>query len=243
LTLTPLQRLLRARPTDPFVRWRVDEREIGAVLVDGDHVAWISPGRHGQETWATALGDDSARLVGLLQQLDEVAPLDGVTVPADVFAALPARLTSPDPGHWSFWVLDVEAPIDRTSEAVMLDLDDPRIAPLLAHSDSAYLFPGHASIVRWAGVERAGRLVAVAAQVNEAKGAAHIVSVCTHPDFRGRRLAGHACNAIIRASLAEGAPLVFLEMYADNEAGRRAYASLGMTEVGRYRSGLLRPPA
>ncbi len=238
--MTPPQRLRRARPTDPFVRWRVDERDTGLVAVDGDHVAWLNPGRHGQETWATALGDDPERMIALLVELDAVHPLDGVTVPEAVFGVLPDRLTSPDPGHWSFWLIDARDVGERPTEAVLLALDDPRIAPLLAHSDSAYLFPGDEQIVRWAGVVREGRLAAVAGQVDEPTGAAHLVSVCTHPDFRGQRLAGQACGALMTAAVAQGAPVVFLEMYANNESGRRAYRSLGMTETGRYRSGLLR---
>ena len=67
------------------------------------------------------------------------------------------------------------------------------------------------------------RLVSVAAQVNEESGAAHLVSVCTDPEYRGRGLARHACTRIMRTAISEGAPMLILEMYVGNEAGRRAY--------------------
>jgi predicted GNAT family acetyltransferase len=81
--------------------------------------------------------------------------------------------------------------------------------------------------------------VTVAAQVTEESGAAHIVSVCTDPQYRGRGLARRACSRIMRSAMDEGAPMLILEMYTANEAGRRAYSALGFTEVGRYASGLL----
>ena len=120
-----------------------------------------------------------------------------------------------------------------------LALDDDRIAPLLAHSDSAHVFPGDPRLVRWAGVEEDGELVAVAGQVTEPSGAAHLLSVCTHPDHRGRGLAREACTRVMSAAIAHGAPMLVLEMYTANEAGRRAYSALGFVERGRYASGLL----
>ncbi len=165
--------------------------------------------------------------------------MDGVTVAEAAFALLPERLRSPDPGHWCLWVLDPADAVLGTSDAVDVDLDDPRIGPLLAHSDSAHIFPGNPRLVRWAGMLDGDRLVSVAAQVTEESGAAHLVSVCTDPAYRGRGLARHACTRIMQSAIDDGAPMLVLEMYVANEAGRRAYAALGFTEVGRYLSGLL----
>ena len=125
--------------------------------------------------------------------------------------------------------------------AVDLALDDPRIAVLLTHSTSAHIYPGDPRIVRWAGMVDGDRLLSVAGQITERTGAAHIVSVCTDPTVRGRGLARHACSRIIESAIGDEVPMIVLEMYAENEAGRRTYSALGFTEVGRYRSGLLRP--
>jgi ribosomal protein S18 acetylase RimI-like enzyme len=193
--------------------------------------------------WVTSLGEDPQTCARLVVDLAASARIDGVTVPDTAFALLPAALQSPDPGHWSFWVND--GPAESFDEGAAIDLsdDDPRIAELLAHSRSAYVFPGDPRVVRWVGVVVDEHLVSVALQRNETTGAAHICSVVTDPDYRGRRLARHACARIMRLARADGAPALVLEMYAYNESGRRTYEALGFREVGRYRSGLLNPRA
>lgn len=239
--MTPLQPLLQARPTDPFVQWMVRDLVPDHLVVDGDAIAWIWGGRTNGEVWATALGDDPERTAGLITTLADQRPVDGVTVPDVAFEFLPAHLQSPDSGHWCFWTLDPGDVRDPFGCAVGLALDDPRIAELLAHSTSAHVFPGDSKLVRWAGVLDDERLVSVAGQVTERTGAAHIVSVCTDPQVRGRGLAREVCSRIVHDAIAEGSPQIVLEMYAANEAGRRTYSALGFAEVGRYKSGLLSP--
>jgi ribosomal protein S18 acetylase RimI-like enzyme len=234
------QSLRRLRPTDEFIRWALADERPDVVLVEGDCVAWVGGAEMPGEVWATALGSDDAICARLIEELAEGQIIDGVTVPEGAFALLPPHLQSPDHGHWCFWVYDpARAPIGR-SDAVDLASDDPRIAPLLAHSDSAHIFPGDPRIVRWVGVVEGEQLVSVAAQRTEVTGAAHIVSVCTAPDRRGEGLARRACTRIMELAVEEGAPAIVLEMYVANDAGRRTYEALGFREVGRYRSGLLR---
>lgn len=240
-----LHRLRAARPDDAFIRWRVSEVGLGAVETDGDQVGWLHVSEKSGEVWATVLGADPGRVVAILQALnrhharDRQQVIDGVTVSAQVYPHLPAEFVSPDPGHWSLWTLDPVTMGARTSGAVVLEPDDPRISTLLAHSDSAHVFPGDDHIVRWVGVVRGVDLLAVGAQVTSASGAAHLVSVCTHPDARGAGLAGEVCNALIIAAQRDGVPMIFLEMYTENAPGRRVYSGLGFSEVGTYRSGRL----
>lgn len=231
----------QVRPTDPLVRWVVTDDEPPDLIAQGDAVAWMGRASRPGENWVTALGEDPAVVAALVERLESRNRVDGITVTEDAFDVLPERLRSPDPGHWCLWVLDPADAVLSTTDAVDVALDDPRIAPLLSHSDSAHIFPGNPRLVRWAGVVDGDRLVSVAAQVNEQSGAAQIVSVCTDPQYRGRGLARHACSHIMREAIDEGAPMLVLEMYVANEAGRRAYRALGFTEVGRYRSGLLDP--
>lgn len=242
-----LSRLHQLRPTDPLVRWMVDPHKddlsISDTLVaDGTNVAWRGRASRPGENWVTGLGEDPARVAALVAGLAETGRVDGVTVPDATFAVLPQALRSPDPGHWCLWTLppqEVAADLGVGGDVHVLAPDDPRIGPLLAHSDSAHIFPGDPRIVRWVGVEDGDALVSVAAMLREVSGAAHIVSVCTAPDYRGRGLARVTCASLIRWAVDEGAPMVVLEMYVANEAGRRAYSALGFTEVGRYYSGLL----
>lgn len=229
----------QVRPTDPLVRWVVADEDPPALVADGENVAWLGRASRPGEKWVTGLGDDPARVVVLVERLAAEHETDGVTVPDAAFALLPDRLRSPDPGHWCLWTLPPEEVDPAPTTAVDLALDDPRISELLKHSDSAHVFPGNPRLVRWAGVLDGDRLVAVAGQVTERSGAAHLLSVCTDPEYRGRGLAGQACQRIIDLALADGAPMLVLEMYVANAAGRRAYERLGFREVGRYCSGLL----
>ena len=240
--------LLRAaRPEDLFIRWRVDPQRVSSVMVDGDHVAWVRDAP--EDAWVTVLGTDPHRVTALLRDgIDARATLGrqihGLTVEAPVFVDLPEGFLPPEHGYWSHWLLlepDLELQNSATSRARVIASDDPRIDPLLTHSTSAHVFTAH-PVTRWAGIEQGEDLIAVAAIEGTAAGAQHLVSVCTHPDHRGRGLARDVCALLTRLALEEGAPIVELEMYADNEAARRTYTSLGFTELGRYRSGRLAAP-
>lgn len=240
-TSTQADRIREVAGSDPYVRLRLDEAGIREVFVEETDgvfhaVAWSTHRQSGQR-WGIALGEDAAAISGLLECLDQRAPLDGVTVPADAFWGLPDRLSSPDPGHWSLWELDRLARPDP-GQAIALDPADPRIAGLLAHSPSAHVFPGDRA-AHWAGVEESGDLLSVAAQYREGNGYAHVVSVCTHPSARGRRLAEASIGLLVEQARSSGCTGVLLEMYAANEPGRRAYRRMGFAEVGQYRSGLL----
>ena len=194
-----LAQLRLARPGDPFVDWHVDAQSIEGIATDGDHVAWTRFGRVRAERWATVLGDDAERATSLLRSLEAGTPLDGVTVHDGVYATLPLEFRAPVTGHWCLWVLEANRLTaelrGHAAGASILGIDDPRIDVLLRHSESAHVFAGSPSIVRWAGVEVGDRLVAVAGQEVAASGAAHLVSVCTDPGHRGR---GHARTGVDR---------------------------------------------
>jgi GNAT superfamily N-acetyltransferase len=236
--------LRQARPSDPFLRLRLEDRDIGPYAVDGDHIALLRTGRMSGETWVTALGDDPARILALVEELRPHG-FDGVTVHDHVFEHLPSDLRGPDPGHWSLW--EFAAPAVRTTtqltSAVRLDPHDVRIDPLLAHSDSAYIYAGHPKVIEWRGILEGDRLIAVGAWTVSAGGVAHLVSICTDPDFRGRGLGRAMTQALTSGALQRGARGVTLEMYVDNAAAARAYGSVGFLERGRYLSASLHGPS
>ena len=229
----------QVRPTDPLIRWMGGHHPPPALIADGANLAWLGRASRPGESWITGLGDDPDVVARLVVRMAAEHDVDGITVPESVFDLLPARLRSPDPGHWCLWTLDPARAVLGPTSAVELALDDPRIGPLLEHSDSAHIFPGNPRLVRWAGILDGERLVSTAALLTESSGAGHIVSVCTDPDYRGRGLARDVCTWIIRSAIEDGAPMIVLEMYVANEAGRRTYSALGFSEVGRYKSGLL----
>ena len=237
--MTIAQHPLDIRPDDPLLRWMGTRRPPPDLVAERANVAWLGRASRPGESWVSGVGDDPACVARLVEVLAERHDVDGVTVVETAFDLLPERLRSPDPGFWCHWALDPSAAVATGGEAVDLRLDDPRIGPLLEHSDSAHIFPGDERIVRWVGIERDDRLVAVAGQVVEPSGAAHIVSVCTDPEYRGRGLARDTCGRLVQQAVADAAPMIVLEMYTANEAGRRTYSALGFQETGRYASGLL----
>ena len=234
--------LLAARPADPYLTYRVGDDLAGPVLVDGDHVAFLRSGRRTGEVWLTALGEESDRVLRLVDELLDDHEVDGIHVHDDVYLDLPERLRIPDPGWWSIWTLAAGrmSHDGRPSESVVdLDRQDPRIDSLLAHSESAYLFAGDEKVLRWVGIEDGDRLVAVAGQSQIADGTPHLVSICVHPDRRGEGLGRAVTANLARRCLAEGADEVYLEMYAGNLAAARTYGGLGFVQRARYRSGFL----
>ena len=232
--------LRQARPSDPFLRLRMEDPDIGAYAIDGDHVALLRTGRMSGETWVTALGDDPARILALIEELRPHG-FDGVTAHDHVFVQLPDELQGPDPGHWSLW--ELTRPLAAAPPTVRLEPDDPRIDPLLEHSSSAYIHAGDPHVVEWRGITDGDALIAVGARLSAAHGRVHLVSICTDPAQRGRGL-GRAITASLAAeALSAGATGVWLEMYADNAVAARAYRAVGFEEMGRYRSALLDGPS
>jgi ribosomal protein S18 acetylase RimI-like enzyme len=232
--------LRQARPADPFLRVRMEDPDVGAYAIDGDHVAFLRTGRMSGETWVTALGDDPARILALIDEL-RVYGFDGVTVHDHVFEHLPDDIRGPDPGHWSLWELTGDPASAR--QTVRLDPEDPRIDPLLGHSSSAYIYAGDPHVVEWRGITDGDALVAVGARQASAHGGAHLASICTHPGSRGQGLGRAITAALAAEALKAGAPCVWLDMYADNAAAARTYRAVGFEEMGRYRSALRDGPS
>ncbi len=225
--------LRQARPSDPFLRLRVADDHVRHFAVDEDHVAFLRTGRTSGETWITALGEEPTRVTALIESLRHHG-FDGVTAYDHVFTALPAYLRGPDPGHWSLFEFDGR--MMEASGSTRLDPHDPRIDPLLAHSDSAYIHAGDPRVVQWHGIEDGDRLVAVGAWTSSVGGAAHLVSICTDPAYRGAGLGRRITSGLTAAAVASGASGANLEMYAGNEAAAGAYRAAGYIEVGRYMS-------
>lgn len=238
-----LHPLRAARPTDPFLRFNVQDAQVIDYRIDGDHVAFVRAGRRAGELWIGALGDDPGRVVRLIDALVDVHPIDGIHVHDDVYTRLPERLTIPDPGHWSIWVATADDVVPElsgwASEATELQGTDPRIDLLLEQSDSAYVFAGDPAVRRWMGVDRGGHLLAVGAESVIAEDVPHLVSICTDRAQRGTGLGRSVTAALASGAFARGAPIVYLEMYAGNGPAAALYRSVGFRECARYRSGWL----
>jgi GNAT superfamily N-acetyltransferase len=260
------QQLLEALDRDPFVRFELDAGTLDSVATrPGQGAAWIGRHRSGLR-WATGLALDPhdpghlAATADLLARL--AAPtlgtereIRGVTITRGGRPLLPEALRVPEPWEWDFWWTDHE-PVPgsmatayaESAQVSDLAADDPRIGPLLElASPSAPLQPGDPRVVRWAGIEdpegglpETGGLAAVLAVTRPRSGVDHLNDVATHPDRRGRALARLLCGRVTTDALRAGRPAVTLGMYADNDAARRVYATLGFACVRGQTSGPLR---
>lgn len=76
------------------------------------------------------------------------------------------------------------------------------------------------------GVRDGGRLIAMAGERMKLPGWTEVSGVCTHPDARGRGLAGALMGVVIDRALARG-ERVFLHTYADNHGAIALYRKLG----------------
>jgi ribosomal protein S18 acetylase RimI-like enzyme len=243
--MTPdlLARLLAARPDDRFLRYDVSPRRIERVLTAGRSVAWTSTHPFRQVRWLTLVADDLEAGGALAAELaaevsGSEAVISGVTAPPGT--ALPPPLVAPETEQWCWWWTEQEpAPRPGEGAAVVLAAADPRLPGLLAHSRSASAAPDDDRVRRWLGIVDGEELVAVAAHTEHQPGVPHLASVVTHPDHRGRGHAADLCARLTREALADGAPVVTLGMYSDNDLARRVYARLGYTVDKEFRSGYL----
>ena len=169
--------------------------------------------------------------------------LSGVTVPASALPLLPDPLRPVEVNLWDWFFTEAPPRTQPGEEAVswatdddvadivdLLDTDSPR------HSAR----PGDSDVLRWSVIRGDdGRLLACAAHVEYVPGVAHLASIVTRADQRGRGL-GRAITAwLTRRLLDEGAPNVTLGMYADNDVARRLYRDLGYVDSHHFASGYL----
>lgn len=96
---------------------------------------------------------------------------------------------------------------------------------------------GPGRVLQWVGIrDDEGALIACAAHTERVRGVPHLASIATHPQWRGRGLGSAITGGMTRRLLAEGAPVVTLGMYADNDVARRMYERLGFRCEHRFTS-------
>ena len=237
--LSTYEQLLKASGGDAFVRWEVRAgAPVEGWAIDDGGVAFVRRTPSGRRQ-LTVVGTPEAAVAPLRVYLDGALPgLDrGVTVPHGTLDRL-----GPDPrvgagDDWE-WMWTATAPPAHADVVVLGPQDLHDVAALLAAAS-----PRHSAttsdddVVRWAGVrDPAGRLVACAAHTEHVPGVPHLASIATHPSVRGRGLGTAVTGALTRWALEEGAPVVTLGMYSDNDVARRMYARLGFRCAHRWSS-------
>ncbi len=85
---------------------------------------------------------------------------------------------------------------------------------------------------RFVGVRDHGQLVAMAGERMRLPGFTEVSGVCTHPDFRGRGLAGALMRIVMQAMLDRG-ETPFLHAYAAHDRTIALYETLGFAVRAR----------
>lgn len=106
------------------------------------------------------------------------------------------------------------------------DADAPEMLALATLTEPGPFFERTHRLGDFIGVRHQGRLVAMAGERLRLPGYTEVSGVCTHPDFRGRGLAGRLMRVVATRILGRG-ERPFLHSYADNLGAIALYESLG----------------
>ena len=159
---------------------------------------------------ALATGDSEMWLVG---QDVAVAPAGMTIARTATLAQMVATTVSPAPALPFEWIVLGEA-----------DAEEMRALALLTRPGPFH--PLTHRLGRFIGVREQGQLVAMAGERMHLPGFTEVSGVCTHPDFRGRGLAGALMRIVMQAMLDRG-DTPFLHAYAAHERTIALYETLG----------------
>ncbi|HEY0114799.1 MAG TPA: GNAT family N-acetyltransferase [Allosphingosinicella sp.] len=123
-----------------------------------------------------------------------------------------------------------------------LDLGEEDAAEMLALArltDPGPFFARTHRLGRFVGLRVEGRLVAMAGERMKIPGFSEVSAVCTHPEYRGRGLAGGLMRIVASRIVGRGES-AFLHTYAANESAVRLYESLGFRFRAEVRYTILR---
>lgn len=235
---------------DDYLRWNVRRGARGEGWAVPGATAWTWRGGPRRGPWAAVLGSPNtvAALAAVVLVEAFVRP-QGLTLTAAARPLLPeaVRLDAAATHAWE-WMRTYAAPPVQPHEdevAWLHDSDDEEVAALLdAVSPRHSARPGERHVLRWCGIRAAdtradGGLVAIGAHVAYQAGVPHLASIAVPPQARGRGYGAAVTAWLTRACLAEGAPVVTLGMYSDNDVARRLYHRLGFSCDHAFVSGPL----
>ncbi|KQX17997.1 MULTISPECIES: GNAT family N-acetyltransferase [unclassified Sphingomonas] len=127
--------------------------------------------------------------------------------------------------------LEPDGPDDRV--VTLTDADAPEMLALATLTEPGPFLANTHMFGGFIGVRIDGRLAAMAGERLKPQGHCEVSGVCTHPEFRGRGLAG-LLSRIVANRIAARGETPFLHAYATNTGAIRLYEALGFrirTEV------------
>lgn len=244
VTLTTSDTRCEPAREDPFIRtllaageqriWRGDGATVAAQYVGDRRVRRMA----GVGAVAAV-----ARLAGeaLHELADAGTTVDWVSVRRGAADRLAGGFALVDGDEWDWRC------VDRPSEPVpgedlvgwLPETAGGEIDALLdAGNERSSARPGNGHVRRWAGIrDGRGRLVCCLADTSRSDAYGHLSAITTHPGARGRGYGAAITAWATRTMFGDGADLVTLGMYADNEVARRLYTRLGFTDDHPFTSG------
>ncbi|THA39550.1 GNAT family N-acetyltransferase [Streptomyces sp. A1547] len=118
---------------------------------------------------------------------------------------------------------------EAAPEAVLLGpADVPEMRELVDLTKPGPFLSRTVELGTYLGIRHEGRLVAMAGERMRPPGWSEISAVCTHPDHRGKGLAGRLIRAVA-AGIRERGDRPFLHAAADNTGAIALYESMGFT--------------
>ena len=190
---------------------------------EGSALAMLLHGAH--SPLLVALGAETSDVQALLARSVEVAPSCRITLQRSHQMLLTGEIS-----NWDWMGIDRDN-VRLHPEMDVLDLglshDDEINEFLATASPTASKAAGNPEIITWHGLRDHAGLVCVGAATRWKSGAAHLVSIATHPRGRGRGYAKSVTASLTDMLFRNGEPRVTLGLYADNKPAIAAYTSVG----------------
>lgn len=178
---------------------------------------------------ADAMPDNLAELSALALQTGQIGTVERGSYPDVPGMSVMKRtevnqmVATASPGAPDGFAYEVLGSADAADMLALATLTEP--GPFFAETYRM----GH-----FIGVREGGRLVAMSGQRMRVPGFTEVSAVCTHPDHRGKGLAGKLMRVIIDRIVREG-DAAFLHVYPDNAVAIGLYEALGF----RFRAQLV----
>lgn len=171
-----------------------------------------------------AAADDSpealAALAALVPPGGKIATVEGAETP------VPPGLTVVKQAMLAQMMLERPVLAERVDFLDLNDADAPEMVALATLTEPGPFVEATHRLGEFIGIRVDGQLVAMSGERMRAPGLTEVSAVCTHPDWRGRGLAGKLMRVVMARIVARG-ETPFLHSYASNAGAIALYEKLG----------------
>jgi predicted GNAT family acetyltransferase len=122
----------------------------------------------------------------------------------------------------------------------LMPSDEPEMISLAKMTEPGPFLRDTARLGEFYGIRIDAQLVAMAGQRFAPPGFVEVSAVCTHPNYRGRGLAGQLVAKVVQVIQAAGS-VPFLTCLRENTGAIRLYETLGFSYRRSFTLGVLRP--